>query len=852
MMVLEKLAADAYGDAYFKELHDKAHYLLFGTLFQEQNIIFLSQRELIHLLRFCDILSNSKEAKYRNLSYKIITLLHPFYEEDSFYQMVSTAVLNKLGNFPSLKLLKYHTSLPLDREIEKEIKKIFHKVDDFEGIFLTDHQFQLYKKMQGSDSFSFSGPTSMGKSFMMKITIADLIRRDEKPNIAIIVPTRALIHQFAAEIKAELKELIEKYGYSIITSGNLEGIEIGDSHLIMVLTPERLLAYLSDNSYPVVDTLFIDEAHKLAQGQDTRSVTLYTAIERAIYVNRNIKFFFASPNVTNPEVFLQLFNRNKEQIFYSNESPVAQQLFYIDLIESKVIHYTEYESKNYCPEILEGKDSLGMVNALSKDQSNIIYCNSIRNTVEKAIQFSERFGVQLSQKEKEKIKEVIETIKKAVHPDYFLIDCLKSGVGYHFGNLPQIIRHNIEGLFKEGVIKYLFCTSTLLEGVNLPAKNVFILQNKNGRRKFEKVDFWNLAGRAGRLKYELSGNIYCIREEKNSWKKIDELIKNKEQILLKPTVSNNIETKIKQIEAAIENKQIETTNTAEKEIIYYLANIISIDTLELPTGYKTPIILKLLQKNEQKILDLAQNRIKNITVPKYILKTNQLIDVIQQESAYQNIIKNKGNLKLITFPTTVNYGNCLAILENFHTFYQWGEYEPKLINRNSLRYYALLMNRWINGTSLSELISDRILYFSKNNKSIYEYKDNKREIVKFIKSNKWHVNILINDLIREIEEILRFQILKYVNHYYLMLQEVLGKDNAGLNWGNFIEYGTRSNSEITLQNLGLSRHVANYLLRNYPQYFKFKNGRLYSTMKNKLLDELDENSIEKREVLLFL
>ena len=41
----------------------------------------------------------------------------------------------------------------------------------------------------------------MGKSFIMKIAISDLIKKVTKPNIAIIVPTRALIHQLATEIK---------------------------------------------------------------------------------------------------------------------------------------------------------------------------------------------------------------------------------------------------------------------------------------------------------------------------------------------------------------------------------------------------------------------------------------------------------------------------------------------------------------------------------------------------------------------------------------------------------------------------------------------------------------------------
>ena len=43
----------------------------------------------------------------------------------------------------------------------------------------------------------------------------------------------------------------------------------------------------------------------------------------------------------------------------------------------------------------------------------------------------------------------------------------------------------------------MFCTSTLLEGVNLPAKNIFIFSNAIGNSKFSDVDFWNLAGRAG-------------------------------------------------------------------------------------------------------------------------------------------------------------------------------------------------------------------------------------------------------------------------------------------------------------------------------------------------------------------
>ena len=61
MKILERLAIDAYEDTYFKELFDKANDLLFKNIFKESDAIPLNQKELIHLLRFCDILSNSKK-----------------------------------------------------------------------------------------------------------------------------------------------------------------------------------------------------------------------------------------------------------------------------------------------------------------------------------------------------------------------------------------------------------------------------------------------------------------------------------------------------------------------------------------------------------------------------------------------------------------------------------------------------------------------------------------------------------------------------------------------------------------------------------------------------------------------
>lgn len=71
----------------------------------------------------------------------------------------------------------------------------------------------------------------------------------------------------------------------------------------------------------------------------------------------------------------------------------------------------------------------------------------------------------------------------------------------------------IEKLFKDEKITAMFCTSTLVEGVNLPADNLFITSYYSGRAQMTDVDFRNLVGRVGRIQYNLSGNVFMISDE---------------------------------------------------------------------------------------------------------------------------------------------------------------------------------------------------------------------------------------------------------------------------------------------------------------------------------------------------
>lgn len=51
---------------------------------------------------------------------------------------------------------------------------------------------------------------------------------------------------------------------------------------------------------------------------------------------------------------------------------------------------------------------------------------------------------------------------------------LMKRIAYHHGQLPQAIRNIVEELFRKGDIDFIFCTPTLVEGVNMPTRNIFI------------------------------------------------------------------------------------------------------------------------------------------------------------------------------------------------------------------------------------------------------------------------------------------------------------------------------------------------------------------------------------------
>ena len=66
--------------------------------------------------------------------------------------------------------------------------------------------------------------------------------------------------------------------------------------------------------------------------------------------------------------------------------------------------------------------------------------------------------------------------------------------------------------FNDRKLKFLFCTNTIIEGVNTSAKNVIYYDDKIGTRNVDYFDYANIRGRAGRLMEHCIGKVINLKQ----------------------------------------------------------------------------------------------------------------------------------------------------------------------------------------------------------------------------------------------------------------------------------------------------------------------------------------------------
>jgi hypothetical protein len=400
----------------------------------------------------------------------------------------------------------------LRREVE------FSIVDATTGGLAMLNRFQLdvYRKVEDTQWVSVSAPTSSGKSFILQRAACDAIVSGEARRIVYIVPTRALVQEVELDFREKLKAIAPT---PLITSVPRWPASDGNPPIVFVFTQERLHLLLNDNPAFQPDMIIVDEAQKIGEG--ARGVLLEQVLDEVNRRSPNVRIVFASPMAANPEVLLDSASGTVTRAAVSSEQvAVNQNLLWVSQVSGKPTLWTM--------ELCQPNDTIALGSItlpykpspdskrlpfiaalLGQSGGSLVYVKGAAEAENVARLLADYFRE--GQSDDEELSALADLAQRTIHDEYALAETVKFGVAFHYGNMPLLIRSEIERLFRSGKLRYLVCTSTLIEGVNLPARSIFVRGPRKGVGKpMNDIDFWNLAGRAGRQGKEFQGNIICV------------------------------------------------------------------------------------------------------------------------------------------------------------------------------------------------------------------------------------------------------------------------------------------------------------------------------------------------------
>ena len=746
-------------------------------------------------------------------------------------------MLANIGNYRGLQLIKskYKNTSFLD-ELYQSFDLDYLQMPHQEDKYFFHSQKEIYDHLNDK-SFSYSGPTSMGKSLVMRTFIKDKIMNNFKGNFAILVPTKALISEISSNIiKNDLQDELSNKNYKVVTSGNSLFFKQDNLNYIMVMTPERLLYTLISYPEMSIDYLFIDEAHKLSEA-DGRATFYFKVTDMLIERPRKPHVILASPNIPNPEIYLEALPSeqiNNPTYLRTTFTPVSQMKYVLDTVTKEFKVFNERTNKkNPFKTIysLNEEDTILILiqKIIQKDlnKSNIVYCSGRDKTVEMARNFAES----LPYLNNKTLDGLAKEIEDEIHSDYYLADIIRKGVSYHVGYLPLHIRSKIEELYRNRDIKTIFCTSTLIEGVNLPADNLIVISVRIGRKgNMSQVEFKNLLGRVGRIEYNLYGNVFIIRDSNMGEKTMNNLLLNdveNQEISLKTQLSD--ETKEYIINQFLNGSSQLNPLPEQKPNEYDLMRKTGLILLNDITKNRNSVVRKQFNHllDEQKVDNIKLLfEINNTSKPKpdddinvSLDQTENLISAINNGLKYPELLDGR-----------VQYEDLVNFLTKLRNIFKWDIYEKTTLGLGSrINYYAVILARWMNGYGLSFLLKDTIDYAAENNGSV----NKNYEIIPYNGSQE-HKNLIIGDTLQIIENVILFSLANYLLRFSTEYKKLKTNNEPFDNdWYEYVEFGSTNALTIFFQRNGLTRETADYIRQHQEYVVITQNGyRLRKSLLN--------------------
>lgn len=444
-----------------------------------ENVDRISFEQSFKIVSYCtQLLSQHSMEAELSVRKIVIHVLNNWEKVDNNLYEVWADLIETLGFYPYIH--KNSSDLKI-MSFADNVRMSYFQSDFLENTYLHKEQKKISNYLLSGKNIIASAPTSFGKSLL----IEEIVASKKYKNIVIIQPTLALLD----ETRLKLKKYADDYKIIVRTSQPYSE----DRRNLFLLTAERVMEY---EPLPQIDFLVIDEFYKLSlRRKDDRADTLNNAFLKVVN-EFHPRFYFLGPNI---DGITDGFAEKYDAIFYKSD---------FSLVDCNVVDKSYLIDWSKSDKQIDKEKTVILCELLSKlrNEQTLIYCSSparARRMAKIYLEYLQRMG-----HEKDNQLPLVEWINKNISPEWSLAKELQYGVAIHDGSLQKHIGASIIKYFNEGRLNCIFCTSTIIEGVNTSAKNVILFDEKKGGNEIDYFDYSNIKGRSGRMMEHYVGRIF--------------------------------------------------------------------------------------------------------------------------------------------------------------------------------------------------------------------------------------------------------------------------------------------------------------------------------------------------------
>lgn len=374
------------------------------------------------------------------------------------------------------------------------------------GHKFTPVQADAYLSIKKYTNFSFSAPTSAGKSYLFQELIKETVG-----DIIIVVPSRALLSEYLIKVKRIVsKETLVLPFIEIVNTKRTK-------NRIFIITPERGEELFRNIKQLNVELILLDEAQISEEG--IRGMKFDSFVRRIDKQLNNVKKVFTHPFIINPDAQFKKHNIvNSIDSENYNQKTVGK--IYLQHFKGAFTYFSPFEEKT------SGKRFEGNLieDVIRKGGTALIYISkakiyegSFMDSYSQYVELCDELKDEVALSYIEKLETFLGTNTDS-EKQSLLIFLMKRGIVIHHGSIPLKARLIIEEFVNGKHARICFSTSTLIQGINMPFDVVWINNFLfNGNEDQKTLNLKNLIGRAGRT--TLTDNSfdygYVVLERKN-------------------------------------------------------------------------------------------------------------------------------------------------------------------------------------------------------------------------------------------------------------------------------------------------------------------------------------------------